>query len=107
MVDDGNAQLPFRPLQRVGVRPLARQEQGAETVKIVLLDQLAIGVVPLDGPECRGSGEQDRNVVFRNDAPKDTGIRRPHGFSFEQDGRTPMGQRPVNNIGMADGPAQI
>ncbi len=45
--------------------------------------------------------------MLRRNAPECTGIRRPHRLAFVKDRGVAVQQRPVNDVGMADDPADV
>jgi len=59
MIDHGNFELVFSPMDRVGIGPFARQEQSAETGQVPAFEQFGVRVFALDRPEGGGGGEQN------------------------------------------------
>src|SRR3989442_7294698 len=51
VVDDGNAELLLRPVERVGIAALAGEEERPEASEIVAPHVLAPGIVALDGAD--------------------------------------------------------
>lgn len=78
-----------------------------EMRQVVLPDEGAVGVLPLDGAEGRRRGEQGRHLVLFDDAPERAGIGRADGLALEQYARAAGQQRRVDDVGMADHPADI
>ena len=107
MVDDGHAEAPLGPQQRVGVATLAREEQRAEAAQVVPEHVRAVGVFALDRPERRRGREQDVHPVLRGHAPERAGIGRAGRLPFVEDGRVPVDQRAVHDVGVADDPADV
>ncbi len=83
VIDHRHAELLLGPLDRIGVGAFARQEQRLEAGEVVLLDQLAFGIVPADGAEGRRRGEHRLDVVILDDPPEDARVRRADGLAFE------------------------
>src|SRR3546814_11910125 len=98
MVDHRAVEYPFRPFHRVAVRPLARQEQGAEPGQVVLPDQLAVWVRALDGAKGGRCREQGVDAVLGDDPPVDAGVRRADRLALEQDRGASVEQRRVDDI---------
>ena len=107
MVDDGHLQLLLGPFDRVGIGALAGQEQRAEVRDVVAADMLAVRVLLLDGAERGRRGEQRHDAVLGDDAPECAGVGRADRLALEQDRRRAVQQRPVDDVGMADHPADI
>ncbi len=107
MVDHRLAQMSFRPFDRIGVGALAGQEQRAEFRQIVLRDELRVGILLADRAEGSRRGEQGDDAMLGNDAPKSAGVRRADRLAFEQHRRATMQQRRIDDVGVADHPADI
>src|SRR5512143_1790345 len=91
----------------IGVKPLTREEEVLELRKIVFPDMFAVRVFLLDRPECRGSGDYHRDVMFRDDAPERPRIRGADGFSFIENGGTAGEEGTINDVRMAHDPAHV
>ena len=75
--------------------------------EVASFEQFRFGIVPADGPEGRGRGEQRGDLVLLDDAPIDACVRRADRLALEQDGRVSGKQRRIDDVGMADDPADI
>ena len=107
MVDDRHAEMALRPFDGFGVGALAGQEQGAELRQIVFRDEFAARVFLLDGAEGGRRGEQRCDAMLGNDAPESAGVGRADRLALEQDRGAAGEQRRVDDVGMADHPADI
>ena len=107
MVDHRHAKLVLRPDDGVGVGPFAGQEQVRQRRGIVGFQKLAIGVGALDRPERRRRGEQHLDAMIPDHPPEDAGIGRSNRLALKQHGRTTGDERRVDDVGMADNPADI
>ena len=107
MVDHRAVQDLFGPLQRIRVAALTREEEGPEMRQVTALEQLRLGVVTPDGPERGRRGEQRSDLVLLDDAPIDAGIRRADRLALEQDSRVAGKQRRIDDVGVADDPANV
>ncbi len=97
----------LRPLDGVGIGALAGQEQGAEFRQVVFGDELAVRVFLLDGAEGGRRGEQGRDLVLGDHPPEGAGIGRADRLALVEDRGAAGEQRRVDDIGMADDPADI
>ena len=107
VVDHRAVQNVLGPFQRVRIAALARQEQRPEMREVASFEQFRFGIVPADGPEGGRRGEQRGDLVLLDDAPIDAGVRRADRLALEQDGRVAGQQRRIDDVGMADDPADI
>ena len=94
MIDHRYAELVFRPLQGVGVGPLASQEQRAQRARVVVTEQLAVRVFLLNRTKCgRRSKEAVHAMVF-DDSPERARIGRSNGLALVQDRRVSVQKGP-------------
>ena len=107
MIDNWNAELVLGPVKRIGIAALARQEQGSQIGQVVVLNQFSVRILLLDRPKRRWRCEHGRDIVLRHDAPEGAGIRRSDRLAFEQNRRVAVQQRAVNDVGVADDPADV
>ena len=98
MVDYRALQMIFCPLDGVGVGSFASQEQGFEAGQIVVLEEFAVRVLPLNGANGRGCGEHSLDLVALDQAPIGGGIRGTHGLALKHHGRRSPYQRAVDDI---------
>src|SRR5439155_2948971 len=80
VVDHRHAELLLRPVQRVGIAPLAGEEEGAESAQIVAPHVLPSGIVALDGADRRGRREEYAHPVLRDHPPERARIRGADGL---------------------------
>ena len=107
MVDHRHAQLTLGPGDRVGIGPLARQEQRPQTGKVVAADMLALGVVAAHGADGGRRGEETFHPVFRYHAPEGAGVRGADGLALEDDGRRADQQGAIADVAVPHDPADI
>ncbi len=107
VVDDRTVQRPHRPVQGVGVGAFAGEEQVLERRQVVLAHLERVRVLALDGAERGRRGEQHLDLVVGDHPPEGPGIGRAHRLAFVDDRRAAVKQRGVDDIGMADDPADI
>ncbi len=69
--------------------------------------QGGVGIGAADRPQCGGRGEHDVHPVLLDQPPVGSRIRRSDRFAFEQNRGGAHQQRGVDDIGMADHPADI
>ena len=100
-----HAARPTRPCRRIGA--LAGEEQRAEFRQVVLREQLALRVLLLDGAERGRRGEQRDAAVLGDDPPERAGIGRADRLALVQDRGAAVQQRRVDDVGMADDPADV
>ena len=103
----GTFSIFLRPLDGRRVGALAGEEQRAEFRQVVFPDELALRVFLSDGAEGRRRGEQRHHAVLRNHAPERAGIGRADRLAFVEDRRAAVEQRRIDNVGVADHPADI
>ncbi len=107
MIDDRHLEYLLRPPDRVGIGALAGQKQRAEIGEIVFADELAVRILLLDGPERGGRSEQRCHAVLADHPPEGAGVRRADGLAFIDDRCAAMQQRRVDDVGVADYPADV
>ena len=107
VIDHRHFQQILRPLDGRRVGALAGQEQRAEFRQVVLLEQLAVRVFLADGAERGRRGEQRRPPVLGDDAPERAGIGRADRLALVEDRGAAVEQRRVDDVGMADHPADV
>src|SRR4029079_14252557 len=88
---------------RIGALP--GQEQRAQARKVVVSDGDAARILFLDRTQRRRRGKEARNFVLAYDAPKCASVGRSDGLAFVEDGRIAGQERPIDDIGMSDDPA--
>ena len=99
--------MALRPLDGIGIRPLAGEEQGAEAAEGVFLDVFAVGVLLLDGAKGGRRREQRRHLVLGDDSPEDAGIGGADRLALEEDGGAAVKQRRIDDVGMTHHPADV
>ncbi len=107
MVDHRPLQMKLRPFDGRRIGALAGEEERAELREIVLGDELAVGIVALDGAEGGGRREHGVDAVLGDHAPIDAGVGRADGLALEQEAGAAEEQRRIDDVGMADDPADI
>ena len=107
VIDHRNSYFRFGPLQRGRITALAGEKKISKAAEVVAADVVAVGIVALDGPERCRSGEEHRHFVLRDDAPERAGIGSADRFSLVKDRRASMKQRRVDDVRMADHPADV
>ena len=75
--------------------------------QVVLLEQLGVGVFLADGAEGGRRGEQRHHAVIGADAPERAGVGRADRLAFVQDRGAAVEQRRVDDVGVADHPADV
>ena len=66
-----------------------------------------LGILLADRPDGRRRGEQRGHVVLLDDAPERAGVGRAHGLALVEHGRRADQQRRVDDVGVADHPADV
>ena len=107
MVDDRHLQLLLGPGDGRRVGALAGEEERAEPAQIVGADEDAVGVLALDRAERGRRGEEDPHVVLVDDPPERPGIGGADRLALVHDRGAAIDQRGVDDVGMADHPADI
>ncbi len=107
VIDDGNAEHGFGPAQRIGVGPLAGQEQRPQTGEIVVLHKHSFGILLANGAEGRRRREEHGDLVLLHHPPEGAGIRRADRLALIEHRRAAVQQRRIDDVGMADDPADI
>ena len=107
MIDDRHLEQVFGPFERRRVGAFAGQKQRTEFRQIVLRQELALWVFFLDGAEGRRRREQRHRAMFGDHPPERTGIRRADRLAFVKDRRAAVQQRCINDVAVADDPADI
>ena len=107
VINDRNAKLVLRPQNGVGVGPLAGKKQMPQARGVVPRKKFRVRVGPFDGAESGRRGEENLHFVFGNHPPEHPGIRGADGLSLEQDGGAAGDQRRIDDVGMADHPADV
>src|SRR5215211_6682426 len=105
MVDHRYLQLPFRPVHGGWVGAFAREKQRAEFRKIMLANEIAVGVFLADSPERGRRSEQCHRLVFGYHSPERARIRRTDRLALIHDRGGAMEQRAVDDIAVTDHPA--
>ena len=107
VVDHRNTQLVLRPQDGVGVGALAGKEQMLQARRVVLCEERGVRIGPLDRAERCRRGEQDLHPVLGDDPPEHAGVGRSDGLAFKQHRRATGDQRRIDDVGMADHPADV
>ena len=107
VVDDRDAEQVVRPRVGLGIEPLAGQKQVTEPRQVVALEQLALRILTLDGPEAGGGGEERLDAVFGDDPPERAGVRRADRLALVQDRRTAGDERRVHDVRVPDDPSDV
>ena len=107
VIDHRHFQHRLRPFERGGIGAFAGEKQRAEFRQIVLREQLALRVFLLDGAECGRRGEQRDGAVLGDHAPERAGVRRADRLAFVEDRGRAVQQRRVDDVAVADHPADI
>jgi hypothetical protein len=107
VVHHGDAQLFGGPDGGGRIAALAGEIQRLQLREIMLGAQLALGVLLLDGAQGGGGGEQHAHLVLGTDAPEGAGIGRADRLALVHDAGAAGEQRGVDDVGMADDPADI
>ena len=94
VIDHRHPQPVAGPDQRVGVAPLAGEEERPELRQVVLPDERAVRVLLLYRPEGGRRREQDVDAVLLDDAPERARVGCPDRLAFVQDRRGAAQQRP-------------
>ena len=97
----------LRPLDGRRVGALAGEKQCAEFRQVVFPDELALRVFLPDGAEGGGRGEQRHHAVLRDQAPEGAGVGRADRLALVEDRRAAVEQRRIDNVGVADHPADV
>ena len=96
-----------RPLPRVGVQPLPGEEQGAQGGEVVGGGLRAGGVLLLDRPVCGRRGEHRDGAVLGDHPEERPGVGGAHRLALVEDGGAAGEQRRVDDVGVADDPADV
>ena len=107
VIDHRHLQLLLRPFHRRRIGALAGEEQRAEFRQIVLPDELAVRILLPDGAERGRRGEERHRLVLADDAPERAGIGRADWLALVHDRRRAMQQRAIDDVGVADHPADV
>jgi hypothetical protein len=107
VVEHRHSEQVLRPSKRIGVEALAGEEERPKSREIVLSDEFAPRVFALDRPKAVGAVKKQAILVLRDYAPERAGIRRADGLPFEQNRRAAVDERPVDDVGMPDDPADV
>ena len=68
---------------------------------------VAVRIVAADGAEGGRRGEERRHVVLGDDAPEGAGVGRADRLALVEHARAAVQQRRVDDVGMADHPADV
>ena len=107
VVDDRDTEARFRPVQRVGIAALAREEQRAEAAEVVGGNVAALRILLLDRAERGGRREQHVHAVLGDEPPEGAGVRRADGLALVEDRRAALEERRVDDVRVADDPADV
>src|SRR6185437_14044894 len=95
------------PIDSRWIAALAGEEQGAEARQVVVPQQLAVGILLLDGAEGGRRGEQRDRLVLGDHAPEGAGVGRADRLAFVEDRGRAVEQRAVDGVAVADRPADV
>ncbi len=107
VVDHRHPELVLGPVQGVGVTALSGQEQRLELREVVLADVGTVRVLPLDGAERGGGGEQGGDAVLGDHPPERSRVRGTYRLALVEDGGVAVEQRSVDDVGVADHPSHV
>ena len=107
MVDHRHLQDVLRPDQRVGVGPLASQEQRPELREVIGRQQRRVGILLADRAEGRRGREQHHRLVLGDQPPEGAGIGRAHRLALIEHRGRALDQRRIDDVAVADDPADI
>ncbi len=107
VVHHRDAQAFPRPVVGVRVEPLAGEEQGAQAAHVVAAQVLPARVLLLDGPQRGRRGEQPLDTVLGHHPPERAGVGGAHRLALVQHGGRPQQQGGVDDVGVADDPADV
>ena len=107
VIDHRHAEHLLGPGDRVGVGPLAGQEQGVHRGDVVVLEQRGLRVLLAHGAEGGRRGEEGGDLVVLDHPPEGAGVRRADRLAFVEHGGAAVQQRRVDDVGMADHPADV
>ena len=96
-----------RPVVGAGVEPFAGLEQILQRRQVVLAEVLAVGVFLLDRADRGRRGEHRLHPVLGRHPPERARIRRADRLALVEHGRRAEQQRAVDDVGVADDPADI
>ena len=95
------------PGDGVGIGALAGEEQRPHRGDVVILQQRRVRVLLAHGAQRGRRGEEGGDLVFLDDAPERAGVGRADRLAFVEDGRAAVQQRRIDDVGMADHPADV
>ena len=107
MIYHRHLQVLLGPEQGIRIGALSGQEQRAQMRKVVVADVEAARILLFDRTQRRRRGKEARNFVLACDAPKCASVGRSDGLAFVEDGRIAGQERPIDDIGMSDDPADV
>ena len=107
VIDHRPLQQRRRPLRGRRIATLAGEEQRLEFAQVIGGQQLALGVLLLDRAHRGRRGEQHFDPVLRDHPPERAGIRRADRLAFVHDAGAAAQQRRVDDVAVADHPADI
>ena len=107
VIDHRLAQQFRRPHRGRRIAALAGEEQCLQLRQIVVVQQLAVGVLLLDRPHRGRRGEQHLHAVLRAHPPERAGVRRADRLALVHHAGAAAQQRRVDDVGVADHPADI
>ncbi len=107
MIDHRHGQVIFGPFDGIGIGAFACQKQRLEAGQVIVADQLALGILALDGADRGGRGEEGLDPMILDHSPEDAGIGGADGLALEHDGGRARDQRTIADIAVAHDPADI
>ena len=107
VVDHRHAEQVGRPAVGLRVQALAGQEQVAQRSDVVGVEKCSVRVLLLHRADCGGRGEQCRHAVFGDHPPQRTGVRGADRLAFVEHGGAAGEQGAVDDVGVADDPADV
>ena len=107
VVDDGDPDQFFGPVQGVGIETLTGKVKALKTGSIVFLEMLAVRVFLFDRPEGGRGGKQTLHPMLGDDPPEGPGVGSADRFALIEDRGGTLDQRGIDDIGVTDDPADI
>ena len=95
------------PGDRVRVGALAGEEQGVHRLDVVVLEQRRLGVLLAHRAEGGRRREECGDLVLLDDPPERARVRRADRLALIEHARAAVQQRAVDDVGMADDPADV
>ena len=107
MIVDGHPKGVLCPLDCIGVGAFSGKIKCAQPAQIVLGPFDALGILAFDRADRCWSRKKAFNVVFGDDPPECSCIRRTYGLTLKNDGGVTVYQRRIANVRMTHDPTNI